>query len=59
MAEFDEYDHDFEPLVTCANCEETLENCECEEFEPEEKNEVDACNECELPEDDPTHVSSD
>ena len=54
---FDEYDHDFEPFEVCVNCDETHENCECDEFEPKEMPDIDECNDCGLPESDPIHVS--
>lgn len=54
-ATFDEYDHDFEPFELCAGCNETHEDCDCEEFVAEEQDDVDECNNCGLPKADATH----
>lgn len=56
---FDEYDHDYEQITECAECGETHENCECEEYQPVEMEGVDECEECGLPKDDPQHGGSD
>lgn len=52
---FDEYDHDYETFLLCAECKESHENCECEDFKPEEHPEIDECQECGLPKSDATH----
>ena len=52
---FNEYDHDYEQITECADCQETHENCECEEYQPVEMEGVDECEECGLPKGDPIH----
>lgn len=35
--------HEFEPVVICANCDNSYEDCDCSETEPEETDECEIC----------------
>jgi len=52
----DEYDHDFEPVERCSNCEEDMDNCDCDE-DDQSPYAATECAVCGNDEDDPVHGS--
>jgi hypothetical protein len=52
-----EYDHDFEAEELCSGCEESLDNCSCED--EQEPMDGTACAICGADEDDPCHQDED